>query len=268
MNMVTHQAQNSVKGESYNIYQYQEQSYLPHFHKNFELAYLVCGTADFTVRNRTYAIDTGAFILVLPYELHSFQVYKGGKLLIIVFSENYIKTFSGMLHDKQGEVSVFQCSQPIRALFEEVMVKSYVKPTESIESAPDLLLSKACLYAVCSEFLRSVPLHAKDQNTDLLIHILNYIEQNFREDISVKSAAKELGYHHQYISRIFNQTMHINFKSLVNQYRFEYARRLLTDGSISISEAAFESGFQSIRTFNRIYRELSGHSPRQRTPLS
>ena len=59
-------------------------------------------------------------------------------------------------------------------------------------------------------------------------------------------------------------TMNINFKTLVNHYRFEYARQqLLNNPEKSISEIAFESGFQSIRSFNRIYREISGSTPNQ-----
>ena len=98
----------------------------------------------------------------------------------------------------------------------------------------------------------------------MLVQILEYVSQNFQEDISLQSIARALGYNYQYLSKIFNRTMNINFKTLVNHYRFEYARQqLLNNPEKSISEIAFESGFQSIRSFNRIYREISGSTPNQ-----
>jgi YesN/AraC family two-component response regulator len=179
-----------------------------------------------------------------------------------VFANTYIKTFSKLIEETVGETAFFACSESVRQFFEENMVKPLKEAQFGISNDDELLRIKACLYAVCSEYLRTVNRVPKSKNSDVLVQILEYVSQNFQDDISLQSIAKFLGYNYQYLSKIFNRTMHINFKTLVNHYRFEYARQqLLNNPEKSISEIAFESGFQSIRSFNNVFKKQTGLSP-------
>ena len=92
--------------------------------------------------------------------------------------------------------------------------------------------------------------------------MIGYIEQSYREQITLHTAAVALNYHYQYLSRVFSGTMHMNFRTLVNQYRFDHACLLLERGDMTVTEAALEAGFQSVRNFNRIYKEKTGKTPR------
>ena len=65
------------------------------------------------------------------------------------------------------------------------------------------------------------------------------------------------------LSRIFNHTFGVNFKTMLNQYRTDYALELLRDSDLSLSAIAFESGFQSIRSFDHVFRESLGRSPKE-----
>ena len=53
----------------------------------------------------------------------------------------------------------------------------------------------------------------------------------------------------------------MHFSRYVNLYRVERATNLLMNTDMSITEIALSSGFQSIRSFNRVYLELTGLSP-------
>ena len=75
--------------------------------------------------------------------------------------------------------------------------------------------------------------------------------------------AKELGYEPHYLSRYFNQFFSKSFKRVLNEYRVSYAKELMASGERSLSRVALESGFQSIRNFNRVYRELEKEEPRR-----
>ena len=74
--------------------------------------------------------------------------------------------------------------------------------------------------------------------------------------------ADELGYNYQHLSRVFRKTMKMNFRDLINQYRFDRACTMLHDEKITVTQAALDSGFQSVRNFNRIYKEKTGLSPK------
>lgn len=262
--MFIHQVKNSIEGDVYNAVPYSDEYFAPHFHKSFELTYVVRGTAKLKIGEEERILTEGCFAIVPPYEFHSFFVDENSLIWVGVFANTYVKTFSKLIEETVGETAFFVCSESVRKFFEDNMVKPLEEPQFGIANDDELLRVKACLYAVCSEYLRTVKRIPKSKNSDVLVQILEYVSQNFQDDISLQSIAKFLGYNYQYLSKIFNRTMHINFKTLVNHYRFEYARQqLLNNPEKSISEIAFESGFQSIRSFNRIYREISGSTPNQ-----
>ena len=73
--------------------------------------------------------------------------------------------------------------------------------------------------------------------------------------------AQKYGYNYQYLSRTFNKTFKTNFKKMLNYYRLEQAIAFLDETDMSISQIAFESGFQSIRSLNAVCLETYGKSP-------
>ena len=260
----THQKQNTAQGEIYNLYLYEGIALPPHFHKSFEVAYLTDGTAEFDVRGQTHSLTAGDFVMVLPFEEHAFRVPEDSRLSVTVFSADIAGSFSQAVTGMQGETAVFRCREAVRKFYENEVTAALPGPCIGISGGiPELLCRKAPLYAVCAEYLSAVPLHPRDRNSDILSQVLDYVEQHFREDISVESVARALGYSARSLSAAFRDTLRIPFRSLLNQYRFEYANRLLANGNSRITEVALESGFQSIRTFNRVFRELSGVTPRQ-----
>lgn len=202
--------------------------------------------------------------MVLPFEPHSFTVRGDGELTVTVFSAGLAPAFSRMTQGMRGESAVFRCGNATRAFFEAGISATAEAPVTEVPRGAELLEVGARLSAVCADYIRAVPLHPCESGTAILARIPEYIDRHFREDISVGSAAKALGYSESRLSAVIRDQLRIPFKTLVNQARFEYASRLLADGTASITEIALESGFQSVRTFNRVFRELSGGlSPRQ-----
>ena len=55
----------------------------------------------------------------------------------------------------------------------------------------------------------------------------------------------------------------MNFTDYINVYRFNAACAMLTETDMSMTDIAYESGFQSIRSFNSIFKKLSGVTPRE-----
>ncbi|MBQ8345164.1 MAG: helix-turn-helix transcriptional regulator [Clostridia bacterium] len=91
--------------------------------------------------------------------------------------------------------------------------------------------------------------------------MLMYMEKNFVSDITLRDVAKSLGYNYEYISREFNKILGISFKTMLNQYRCERARYLIETTDQSLTEVAEQSGFQSIRSFNRVFKQQLGILP-------
>ena len=80
-------------------------------------------------------------------------------------------------------------------------------------------------------------------------------------DISLDQLADIAGYSKFHFSRIFRQYNSMSYTQYINARRTKAAEQLLSDPKISITEAAMQSGFKSITTFNRIFREIKHCTP-------
>lgn len=68
------------------------------------------------------------------------------------------------------------------------------------------------------------------------------------------------------LSQVINENMEQNFYQFINGYRVEEAGRRLSDaetGKDKLIKIAFDSGFNSLPTFNRVFKDITGKSPSQ-----
>lgn len=73
--------------------------------------------------------------------------------------------------------------------------------------------------------------------------------------------AREVGASENTLSRAINRAFGKSFPRLLNEFRVDDAKRMLLDPSIPIQVLAFEVGFNSLASFNRVFREVTGETP-------
>ena len=258
-----HQKHNTIGDMIFNTVPYEKSSFCAHFHKSYELIYVISGEFHCILDGNKYTFREGDIALIQPYRIHSWHIPEG-RAHICVFSEGYVKSFTKLLGNRRSAEPTFACSEAAKNYYREVIVNGY--PHYFDMPAPKNPLDiKSALYAVLSEYLKNATLteYAGDLGEKLSTEILDYIAENFRDDLSLTEIASALGYSYQHISRVFNRRINSTFKDFLNFYRFEYARQLLLESDLPIAEVASEAGFQSIRNFNLVCMRLSGKTPKE-----
>lgn len=99
------------------------------------------------------------------------------------------------------------------------------------------------------------------QKIDLL---MNENKVFLNEDLSLYDLAKALDIHKNYLSHIINDSLHSNFYGLINRYRIEEAKKMLTDESfnhLSIEGIAKSVGFKSRSVFYPVFKKMEGITP-------
>lgn len=252
--MLIYQPTNSLSNHNYNAVIYENANWYMHFHKNLELVYVIEGEVKAFLNENEYNLVKNDFFLVLPNQIHGYASVGNSKIWIGVFSEDYVREFNQITKNKIGDNPIFNCSDE-----ELLFLKSCLLKTEP----PDLITLKSCLYFACGRYLKSTNLKDfKNQDDGVIYKIIEYTENNFKNDITLKKMALDLGYEYHYLSRKFNNFFHMNFRNFVNQYRFEYAQNLILNKNLTMAQIAMESGFGSIRNFNRIYKIFSNSPPK------
>ena len=253
--MIFHQPFNSKTNYNFNAVFYTDEIWNYHFHKNPELIWVLEGSVKCTVNNTPYLLSAGDFGLSLPYDVHKYEPSEGTRYWVLVFSEDFVRSFAHRISGKSGDGFRFACSPA---------VKEYLRERLLYNDAPSVFTLKSCLYGICEEYLSTVPLvDAKEKDAEGFTKILGYIADNYTEKISLTDVAAELGYDYNYTSRFFRNKFNMTFSELVNVYRAEHAIRLLEDTDKSITEIAYESGFHSLRNFNGFFKSQMGLTPSQ-----
>ena len=115
---------------------------------------------------------------------------------------------------------------------------------------------------------RSMPVFKlTDKNSigshDIIYETVSYIARHFKEEMTLTSMARDLGYSPYTLSRVFSGTFHRNFNQYLNEIRLDYVCTLLQYTDQSITEAYENAGFNSQRTFNRAFYDRYRMSPRE-----
>ena len=104
--------------------------------------------------------------------------------------------------------------------------------------------------------------HARSRDyMELFSEALNYIDEHFSESLTLEEMASRTGFSKFHFSRLFKKYTHYNFIDYLHFRRIKEAEQLLLRPDTSITDIAITSGFSSISTFNRIFRQEKGCSP-------
>lgn len=243
----------------------------PHFHSHIEILMVFKGTVNITVDSKPYILTEGDCIIIFPNAIHSYpEVSVDNIALLIICSPLFISKFqfSNSLTSKyavnplQNQSTMHPDSvYAINALRE----KGDTMITSEECHLPDAEHTSVLLHLFLSGFLSKLQLKEKiDSSTqELSLKVVRYITDNYRNPLSENDVANFLGVSRFRITNIFTKQLQISFSRFLNELRIEEAKRLLTSTCLSITNISIMCGFNTTRTFNRTFLNLTGEAPRE-----
>lgn len=96
---------------------------------------------------------------------------------------------------------------------------------------------------------------------EVVRNIIGFLDENYRDKISLEDVAEVAGYHPNYTSEIFSKTLGISFTEYLLRKRLSGATKDLKQSEKKIAEIALDHGFPNVRSFNTAFRENFGRSP-------
>ena len=94
-----------------------------------------------------------------------------------------------------------------------------------------------------------------------VLKVKNFISKNYMDDIRLATLADIAGMSPSAFSRFFKLHTGRNLSDYIIEMRLGYASRMLVDTAKSIAEISFQSGFNNLSNFNRIFKKRKGCSP-------
>ena len=92
---------------------------------------------------------------------------------------------------------------------------------------------------------------------------MRYMSQHLAQPLNLKETARALGVNSYYLSHVLSERIHMGFRAYLNSMRVDRARRYLRLTTWPVEEVAAACGFRTLRTFDRVFQEYCGCTPRE-----
>ncbi len=96
-----------------------------------------------------------------------------------------------------------------------------------------------------------------------LKRVKRFVDQHYTEPLPLEMVAAVAGLEKTYFSTFFREKSGVCYRDWLSWVRIVHALELMKSRNIAITQAAFEVGFQDLRTFERAFEKCTGHTPQQ-----
>lgn len=251
---------------------YDNEAYPVHWHNAVEI---IMPLENFYIVNsidRKYVIPMYDVLIIPPAELHSMPAVPGHRLILqcdnSVLSD--IPAFEPVMRGITSPMLIdSSLDKSLHCLAKKTMLNIYELNGRKSELADvKIYIALINLLVAVREFKieqAKISLNCDDTKIDEYSEkfglVMKYIDANYMYDISLEQLADVAGYSKYHFSRIFKQYNSISYLQYINARRIKNAEILLLNPDISITEVAMRSGFKSLTTFNRIFKEIKHCTP-------
>ncbi len=246
--------------------EYENIGFLPHWHKEIELIYVREGITTVNISGKNFHGKKGDLIIVNSGETHLSPATNANNTLnFILIDPSLIKSYlpessscllSAEAIEKEG------LSEDLKALFP--MVKKELAEKKSFYK--NIVKAKISLlwFLLKRAFPEAEEENQKSKRSRMFLEMQNvliFLSEHFGEEIPLSVPAEMLNLSECHFSRLFKKTIGISYTEYLNMLRVENAVRLLRGSRESVINIALCSGFNNIRTFNRVFKSVTGRTP-------
>ena len=232
-----------------------------HLHKEVELLYIIKGSANITINSQEYKINTGDFILVFPYRVHKVEGVDSLHYLLCTFDVDILPFFSHLFTQFiiQGAPirNVGEMPKEVCVCMNEILSRKELQKESNITFGYLTIILEHLL----SGFNLEKVTYTKEQ--DWIFRVIAYLNNNFRQSIRLDKMSEELHLNKYFISRNFKQNTGCSIEQYIHFLRLEHAKNLLIFTEDTITDIAFDSGFENISTFYRVFKNNGLGSPQK-----
>jgi len=230
-----------------------------HFHNYFEVAFCFSGMQNIKIGNTLYTLKKGDAAIIFPHTVHEYIKYplpchEDTEIVALICSTK-------LLAESIPDIITKYPQNPFvdAGLISEKTALAFRNITTA-DNNTELL---GWTFIALSGLFKVLELGSAEGNIELPSKIVSYIEDNFKEDLTINHIAKVFGYHPSYVAHIFCDRLKIPFRTYLGALRSEYAASQIKTTEKSLTEIAFESGFNSLNTFCRSFKKHFSVTPSQ-----
>lgn len=270
------QLNQTEKAIPYVLFYDAEGSLVPsHWHKETELVYVLRGSARIVINDTLYELNEGDVAVVVSGDTHFYFQTHDHVRAVVMFAPEFFEDGEEKRQIQNRLKGIARVStqwsaehaRQAEAIFNELM-----RLNNSEDFGRNLSI-RARIYDLTVLLGNHVAQDTQQKNTleknvqaSMLANLEKaflFVEHNYHRDIDLQDAARELGFTPSYFARFFKRFTSTTFMAYLNEYRIGKVQQLLAQRNKNMTQISEATGFTSIKTFNRVFKESTGLSPSQ-----
>ncbi|MBP1988426.1 AraC family transcriptional regulator [Paenibacillus eucommiae] len=249
-----------------------------HHHDFVEFAFVIQGSGTETVNGKKHQLRPGVASFLLPHHMH--EIHSDSEQPVskyccmfdvnILFGSSYDSDWCGLLYEIGSQYPSFNefaadDAKWLNDILGKLLAESTKPPLPGRSSMIRAMLTEVLLLFVraVSNNKQAVADSREPEMKQPFWPILQYMHVHYTGKLSLESVAEYFNVSAPYISRIFKHYTGKSFLGYLHQLRIDSAVNLLISTSMPIIDVAAETGFESFRTFSRVFQNLKEVTPRE-----
>ncbi len=226
------------------------ENYHAHFHDFYEIEFIVSGRCIHYINGEPVECTANSIVFLTPMDLHRIEYPEPTELVTINFDIDWISP----------ELRQFCANSMYSHNTKDIYIKLLIEEYK-LQREYNLILERNLLNCLITEFLINAMAVGSKKQDDVSFKIARYIQNNYKNNITLEIISKKFGYTPNYISSKFHKAIGKTIKRFIIDVRLEAAQRLLLTTDSSVTTICFCVGFTSLAHFLRTFKEKYGKSP-------
>jgi YesN/AraC family two-component response regulator len=215
------------------------------------------GEMKVTVDGIEKTLFSGEGAIIFPYVTHSYNGSTDVVASCLLFDPT-LTYFRNLFCEMRPENPFLTNITEYFSIFKRICELNHSKNNELTKGA------LGYLNGLLSELLQRINLKKNRLiENDVSKKVLEYCAQHFAEKITVKSVSEALYISQSYVSKIFSKKLCYSFREYINLLRIDKAKHLLETTDEKILDIMLDVGFDNQSSFNRVFLDLVGVSPKE-----
>lgn len=253
--MIAKYEQSVLSGRSQvSVQRYEGLQNLPHWHIESELIFAEKGSAEVMTDNNLYGLSEGYCVFIRSGAVHYIKAESDSVISVMKIDSQLISAEFGTL---APVCPLLENKYDVSDNFEKIR-----REISGGEKYYEVICSGLAL-ALTAEIFRSEKTSSAENpsGSGAYKKLLRLISERFA-DITFDEAAEIMCFSKPYFSKYFRRMSGMTFSEYLNIVRVSEAVKMLSKGGMSAGETAVAAGFGTIRSFNRVFKQYTGYTPR------
>lgn len=230
-------------------------SCMPHFHAGIELVYVLEGNFSATINGQTLSVRSGELLVNNCYSVHTYEA-SDCYAIITVIPLAVVPSIQKLLTSNRFRAHTIQ--DDARRSLEFFMRTMADNPENEI-------LQKGVSYSLLGYLAGRIPLDpvSSSDQADVICRILNYLNDNFSQRLTVEQVAAHFGYSRSRFSHLFKSTIGYSLPQYLNMLRCRSVSEQLLSTDTPVVDLAVCAGFNNAHTFYSAFKAYYHMTPRE-----